>query len=97
LAQTYLLGSETDLPSGVSGLAAPSLLPDRPLLLPTSLPPGATIIDLGITTGDPASIKAEYARLVGQIDLYTIHGAGNTGGRRGSRRAHELSKHLTLM
>jgi hypothetical protein len=25
---------------------------------------------LGITTGDPASIKAEYARLVGQIDLY---------------------------
>ncbi len=30
----------------------------------------ATIIDLGITTGEPASIAAEFARLTVQIDLY---------------------------
>jgi VPDSG-CTERM motif len=30
----------------------------------------ATIIDLGITTGEPASIKAEFDRLTAQIDLY---------------------------
>jgi len=53
-----LLGSETDLPSGLSGLAAPSLLPDHPSLLLTSLQPGATIIDLGITSGEPGSIEA---------------------------------------
>jgi hypothetical protein len=30
----------------------------------------ATVIDLGITTGEPADLTHEFARLSGQIDLY---------------------------